>query len=382
MKRGNTSRNLIKKYIHKIHLWLGLSVGIIIFIIAITGCIYAFQTEIQDLTQPFRFIEKQQKPFLPPSKIKSIAERELPSKSIHSVVYANKTRASVVTFYKAAEDYYYLVYINPYTGDVLKVKNMNEDFFRFILNGHFYLWLPSKVGQLVVASATMIFLVMIITGIILWFPKNKAAVKQRFTIKWNTKWRRTNFDLHNVLGFYVSWIAILFTITGLVWGFEWFSKTYYYTISGGKSIIPYTESLSDTSRTYMQNDIPATDYLWQKTMDRNPSIQTIEIHFPETPKSAIGVSTNSDASTYWKVDNHYYDQYSLEEIEVTHQYGKFNNQMPTADKIMRMNYDLHTGAIIGLTGKIIAFLASLIVASLPITGFMLWYGRHYKKEKL
>lgn len=371
----------LKKYIHKIHLWLGLSVGIIVFIVAITGCIYAFQSEIQDITQPYRFVEEEPKPMLPPSAIKTIAENELPNKSIHSVLYADKTRAAVVTFYHPEPEYYYLVYINQYTGEVLKVKNMDEDFFRFILNGHFYLWLPNQIGQTIVASATLIFVIMLITGIVLWFPKNKAALKQRFKIKFNTKWRRTNFDLHSVLGFYVSWIAIIFAITGLVWGFEWFAKSYYYTLSQGKQLVSYYEAQSDTTKTVVQKNIPVIDFLWQKSITENPTKQTVEVHYPETKHAAIAVSTNPDASTYWQIDNHYYDQYTLQEIEVTHQYGKFSAATPLADKLMRMNYDIHTGAIFGLTGKIIAFFISLIIASLPVTGFLLWYGRRYKKRE-
>jgi uncharacterized iron-regulated membrane protein len=52
-----------------------------------------------------------------------------------------------------------------------------------------------------------------------------------------------------------------------------------------------------------------------------------------------------------------------------------------ADKLLRMNYDIHTGGILGLPGKIIAFLAGLVFASLPITVFSIWYGRTYKKKK-
>src|SRR5688500_1321609 len=52
-----------------------------------------------------------------------------------------------------------------------------------------------------------------------------------------------------------------------------------------------------------------------------------------------------------------------------------------ADNLMRMNYDIHTGAVLGLTGKIIAFFASLIVASLPITGFYIWWGRKQKDKE-
>lgn len=55
-----------KKIVGKIHLWLGLSSGLVVFIVAVTGCIYAFQEEIQDMTQPYRFVEPENAPVLPP----------------------------------------------------------------------------------------------------------------------------------------------------------------------------------------------------------------------------------------------------------------------------------------------------------------------------
>ena len=45
-----------------------------------------------------------------------------------------------------------------------------------------------------------------------------------------------------------------------------------------------------------------------------------------------------------------------------------------------MNYDIHVGAVLGLPGKILAFFASLIAASLPVTGFVIWWGRRKKSK--
>ena len=107
-----------KKVIGKLHLWLGLSSGLIVFIISVTGCIYAFQAEIQDLTQPYRFVEAQNKSVLQPSQLKAIAEKELPGKKIHAVLYGKPGKAAQVIFYSYDPDYYYLAYKNPYTGEV------------------------------------------------------------------------------------------------------------------------------------------------------------------------------------------------------------------------------------------------------------------------
>jgi uncharacterized iron-regulated membrane protein len=54
--------------------------------------------------------------------------------------------------------------------------------------------------------------------------------------------------------------------------------------------------------------------------------------------------------------------------------------MNNGEKIVALNYDLHVGSIAGLPGKTFAFLASLIAASLPLTGFYIWWGRKNKKQ--
>lgn len=369
--------SLVKKTIGKIHLWLGFTSGLIVLFLGITGCILAFEHEIRSITEPYQFVKVEDRAYLPPSEIKKITDKNLPGKTVHGIGYGMPGKSVVASFY--SEDYYYLMYLNPYTGEVLETKDMSADFFRIILNGHFYLWLPAEIGQPIVATATLIFVIMMISGIILWWPKNKAARKQRFSVKWNARWRRVNYDLHNVFGFYMSWVAIFIALTGLVWGFQWFAKSVYWMSSGGKQMIEFYMPVSDK---LAEGNLkaPAVDILWQRMTKEYPNAQVLEVHIPDNDSSAIEVAANPDDDTYWKADYRYFDQYTLSEIPVTHMYGKFADSS-VADTIVRANYDIHVGAIAGLPGKIIAFLASLICASLPVTGVYIWWGRRQKAKK-
>ncbi|MBX9806283.1 MAG: PepSY domain-containing protein [Flavobacteriaceae bacterium] len=369
-------KNTLKKTIGKIHLWLGLSSGIIVFIIAITGCLYAFQEEIQNITEEYRFVQKQDKPFLLPSQLEQIAQKELPNKKLHAIKYNGKERSAEAIFYHSESTYYYIVYLNPYTGELLETANMEEGFFKFILDGHFYLWLPNEIGQVVVASATLIFLILLLSGLYLWYPRKKNAIKQRFKFDWknDTKWKRKNYDLHNITGFYVLIIALIFAITGLVWGFNWFVYGYYTAIGGEKSLI-YEDPISNKTTLTIENPM---DKVWMLMQKEYPTAKSIEIHPPENDRTSIAANSNSDEGTMWKTDYRYFDQYNLQEKEVKHIYGKFKNAA-IPDKILRLNYDIHTGAVFGLAGKIFAFLISLLIASLPISGFYVWWGRNKKK---
>ncbi|WP_027303380.1 PepSY-associated TM helix domain-containing protein [Rudanella lutea] len=371
----------VKKVVGKIHLWLGLASGLVVFIVAVTGCLYAFKTEIEDLTQSYRYVPAEARPVLPPSRMQAIAHALLPGKNLHSVTYRTGGRAAVLSYYHYEPTYYYLAYVNPYSGQVLHVQDMSYDFFYQVLQGHYYLWLPPTIGQPIVASSTLVFVVLLISGLVLWWPRNKAAQKQRFSVKWQASPKRRNYDLHNVLGFYASVVLLLLALTGLVWGFQWFAKSVYWVTSGGETQVDYYEPTSIIPKVPVAANAPAVDRLWHQTTAQAPNAQTVEVHYPETPTASIAVTTNPDAATFWKGDHRYFDQYTLQEIPVKHLYSRFDETLTVADKIARLNYDVHVGAILGLPGKIIAFLASLIAASLPVTGFMIWWNRRNKTPK-
>jgi uncharacterized iron-regulated membrane protein len=221
---------------------------------------------------------------------------------------------------------------------------------------------------------------MLVTGLILWWPRNKSASKQRFSIKWNAKWKRKNYDLHNVLGFYMTWVVIFIALTGLVWGFQWYAKGAYWLLTGGKELQEYSEPLSYTTSIKERRYLTAPDRLWYNMKSELAKGSTMEIHFPVTNESPVLVEVNPLPGTYYKMDYRFFDQYSLKELDVTHRWGKYQNA-GFGDKVFRMNYDIHVGAILGLPGKMLAFFASLIAASLPITGFYIWWGRKKKKKE-
>ena len=366
----------VKKIIGKIHLWLGLASGLVVLFLGITGCILAFEVEIRKLTEPEQFVKEENKEYLPPSRLKAEAEKYLDGKTVNGLEYPGKGKSTIASYYDAEN--YKLVALNPYSGKMLKVKNMNRDFFRVVLDGHYYLWLPEKIGQPIVASATLIFLVMMISGIVLWWPKNKAARKQRFSIKWNARWRRVNYDLHNVFGFYMMWIAIFIAVTGLVWGFEWFSKSLYWATSGGKAMIEEVHPASDTLAAKSTTGNVA-DKLWLQFSKQKADKESIGIYYPLTNADPFEIAINHKPGTYYNMDFYHFDQYTGAELPVEGIYASKFKDANVADKIRRMNYDIHVGAVLGLPGKILAFFASLIAASLPVTGFYIWLGRRKKK---
>lgn len=370
----------VKKLIGKLHLWLGFASGIGVFIIAITGCILAFQLEIESVTKPYIYTERKAGVTpLPPSALRAIAVKEIKDKAPNGVNYPGPGKSASVMFYGANPDYYYQVFIDQYTGKVIRVWSEEGDFFHFILHGHYYLWLPEKIGQPVTASVTLVFVVMLISGLILWWPRNKAAAKQRFSVKWSAKWKRVNYDVHNVFGFYILLIGLLLATTGLIWGFEWFSKGVYYATSGGKALPAEAPPTSDTTKLAMYKS--AEDQVFRQLSAKAPQEAGIYVGYAAGNNGSISASVNYRPGTYYKSDNYFFDKNTLAILPADGPYTGEYSKASFANKLRSMNYDIHVGAIAGIPGKIIVFLASLICASLPVTGICIWWGRRHKKIK-
>lgn len=385
-------KSLFRRINDWLHLWMGLISGIIVIIISITGCLYAFEKEISDWLKPYRFVTAQEKSYMLPSAMKGRAEEYINSQipdsvvvNIYDVTYFGKNKSAVVA-YNHPEHEYTMIYMNPYDGTILKQDHLKYDFFRIVLMGHFYLWLPPDIGQPVVATAILIFVFLLITGMVMWWPKNlkKANFDKSFKIKWNGTFKRVNYDMHNVLGFYFLTIALILALTGLVWGFQWFSKTYYWTLTGGKSIPEWKTIESDTTQISATNmQAQHIDIVWQKMLKEYEGQEgNVGIQFPRGDKGTITFNFNGRPGTYYKREAKSFDQYTLKELPPSSElYGKKFDEYTLGQKIYKMNYDIHVGAVLGLPGKILAFFASLVCASLPVTGFIIWWGKRKKGNK-
>ncbi|WP_203255939.1 PepSY-associated TM helix domain-containing protein [Hyunsoonleella ulvae] len=371
-----------KKKILTLHKILGLATGIVVFIVSITGCCWAFKDEIESLYNDYKTVTPQNTPILTPTKAKTIAENIFPNNSVHGTVFGKPNEAIEVIFYDAEPEFYQSVFLNPYSGKIIQVDNHLSGFFAFILKGHLRLWLPKAIGEQVVGISVLLFIIIIISGFILWLPKKRKNLKQRLKFEWKstTRWKRKNFDLHTIIGFYICSLALILAFTGSIMSYTWFYYITYKSFGGDMApqfIIPENASSSHLSQ---ENDVLPIDHLILKLQKEDPHAESFELHYPESDSSSIYVEVSNSKDLYYDSDYRFFDQNTLEELETTSIYGKYKNaKLP--EKIIRMNYDIHIGAIGGIAGKIIAFLVSLLTASLPVTGTLLWYGRHYKKKK-
>src|SRR5882757_8311535 len=211
-----------KKITRFLHLWLGLGAGLVVLVVALTGSIMVFQEELEPVlfSKTLKVDPGPEK--LPLDSLLKVAKKEFPKKKINQAkLFYEKNRSLIVTFGKKEEDAdMKIVFIDPYTGRVLGKGDYNHQFFMVVKNLHRYL-LAGETGKIITGLSCCIFIVLLISGLVLWWPANKNALKQRFRIKWKASAKRVNWDLHAVTGFYSSFFLLIISCTGLVWSYQW-----------------------------------------------------------------------------------------------------------------------------------------------------------------
>ncbi len=372
-----------------LHLWVGLVTGLVVVIISITGCIQVFDEELfeyfhHDLvtvtpTGPERpvaeLMQAAQKAVGKKKLITDVRIGEANKSYIFTASKANKRKNTTLSYFsqfKYRDD----IYVNPYTGQVLGVIDVRYEFFNVVEQLHRQLLLVKPVGSVLVGVCILLFLLMMVTGFVLWLPKNYKQLKKRISVKWNAKWKRVNYDMHNSFGFWVLPIAMVIVVTGLSWSFKWWEKGIYKALGTNKPVSLTRQApaihTADTTGNHL-NQMVST--LQQKLQG---NYITIGLSLPEKDENVMRAFVyHKQRTDGWRNISYYFFDTRTGQLfdQIAHA------SKPLGLKWRNSNKDIHTGRIYGLPTQILAFLASLVCASLPITGFLIWWGKRNKKPK-
>lgn len=364
----------VKKAFGKVHLWLGLASGLIVFVVALSGSILVFEEEMELLFHrkllKVEEVKQQRKSY---DEMAAIVQAAYPGKQIKGFnIYPDPERSVIFSVGKNKEELW-LVGVDQYTGKVLGYQDHHKRFFTIVLQLHRYL-LMGKVGKAITGVSCLIFITLLISGLIIWWPATKAAIKQRFRIKWKAKFKRVNWDFHAVFGFYSFIFLLTIAATGLVWSYPWVNKMIF-VISDGKSQVKYKApnniSPENASTTGIFEKVVA------ETNRQLSYVGEVRVSVPLEDSISINVfKENKEIRLANVASAAWFDRRSGEVLRVR-PYEKESTGM----KVRRLIYPIHTGSLYGWPTKIIAFVVTLFAASLPVTGTLIWLGRKKKAKK-
>ncbi len=217
---------MFKKTFFQIHWFLGITAGLILSLMGVTGAIYSYEQQILKWMNPDSYVvEVQNQNKLSPAELYQHFTKQEPDIKINSVtIAALPEQASTVNIAKEGERRGYNMLVNPYTAEVLpEIKG--KKFFKFVEQLHRNLTV-GPVGKQITGACTLMLLFFVLSGLYLRWPK-RHTLKQWFMLKPQLKGRNFIWDLHAVVG---TWVAIFYLIiatTGLTWSYSWWKNGLY-----------------------------------------------------------------------------------------------------------------------------------------------------------
>ena len=229
----------MRNFFRKFHLWVSVPFGIVITITCFTGALLVFEKEITALCVGDITVVTPVGEPLTVSVIADKVDATLPADvDVKGVVVSSSPdeayRVNLSKPKKAA------VYVNQYTGEVIG-KDERLPFFRTVFRLHRWLMDSNpgegKVfwGKIIVGASTLAFVVILLTGLVIWWPRNRKMLKNRLQIALRKGKNRFWYDLHVAGGFYALLLLLVMALTGLTWSFEWYRNGTYALFGAGEA---------------------------------------------------------------------------------------------------------------------------------------------------
>ena len=391
LRKRRKKESLFKYIMSVLHLWLGLLSSVIIFIVCLSGSIYAFKTQIENLIDSdVVYIKSDNNSSkIAIDTILNNFENQFGGATNITVFKENNKSILVSSFSK--NNIGVSAYYNPISGELLGTKNQNSiAFFDFILEVHRFL-LAGDVGKFINGVAVLMFIFLLFSGFIIWLPKRINQLKKSLKIKLDAKFYRVNYDLHRVLGFYSILLLFFISVTGLYVSFHWVKNVVIVGLGGDSIVISDTNialkaSLS-SSFNVLFDDLSTKE---NTVIKQKSDLQTLLIKTDSVLKyngtkviQLANENTKSININKMNTDNllHFYVPDKIEfSIDGKVRKQELFTNLPLHEQFKLIAKPLHTGEIMGLPSIIIYFLISLVGCSLPITGFIIWFKKINKNN--
>ncbi|WP_028618811.1 PepSY domain-containing protein [Pseudomonas canadensis] len=367
---------MLKKTLFQLHWFFGITAGLVLALMGITGAAVSFQDEILRALNPSVLtVGKREAGVLPPAElVRKLEATEGQTVAMLFVESESGNAARVFFTPPPGERRGQLRYFDPYTGDYMG-DVVGQEVFGFLLQFHRFL-VMGDTGRNITGACTLILVFFCLSGIYLRWPRQVASWRAWLTLDWRKKGRAFNWDLHSVFGTWCLLAYLLSALTGLYWSYDWYSQGLTKLLSDA----PQNERVRKRGPA-PEGPAPVANYdaIWSSIYSNaGPGLSAYNIRMPAV--------AGQPATVYYLLDDSPHDR-ALNQINLDPATGEVKSHDRYASKtfgsqLLTSVYALHTGSYFGLAGRIILTLSSVLMPLFFITGWLLYLDRRRKKRQV
>ena len=358
-------RLVLRRAVFYVHLVLGLSVGLLMSITCLTGSLIVYKPEIESLTLGAV------------SHVVPIANRATVSlQSAYDLVQQSRPDCKIVQAYLHPEpDLAWsfdlncrirgriVVYIDKYRGSITGEDHFQGKWTQWIYDLHVRL-LSGVTGESINGVAALLLVILAATGLVVWWPGIKLW-RSGLRIEWRARWRRQNYDLHRLTGFFTSLLLMFVALTGAYFAFP---KAY-------EAIVAWAANQPSVLLAPRIKEGPlrriSLDAVYATAVKAMPVGETTLFTFPQTKTAPYSVRRMLPGD--WRRTGNnlvYVDQYTGHVIRLN-----YHRDLPAPIRLIRDISPLHFGTFFGNTTRILWIILGVAPAILYITGLLMWWNR-------
>ncbi|TDF79461.1 sulfite reductase flavoprotein subunit alpha [Pseudomonas sp. H9] len=376
---------MVKKSLFQLHWFFGITAGLVLALMGITGAIWAFQDELLRLFNPDVLkVEVRQEGVLPmPELVRRIEAEQGDKVAMLSVATEGDTAARVFFTPPPGQRRGLMRYADPYTGK-LQGDVSGQGFFDLMLQLHRFLAM-GDTGRQITGACTLMLIFFCLSGLYLRWPRQALNWRTWLTLDWARKGRAFNWDLHAVFGTWCLLFYLLFALTGLFWSYEWYRE-------GLNKLLADAPAAGEQHKRGEGRGRPGgapgkdakplvVDYdaVWASLQAAaGPNMTNYNLRLPPAGGQPATLFYRLQGAAHERAFN------TLTFDPATGQVKKLERYDDKSFKaqLLASVYALHVGSYFGLTGRILFAIASLTMPLFFVTGWLLYLDRRRKKRQV
>lgn len=368
----------------QLHWLLGITLGIVLAVMGVTGATMAFEDQIMEALSPGVVdVAPRTAPVLSPDQLLGRFTAQRPDDKPTSITLrAQPGAAPQVTFMPKGATKTRKLYLDPYDGKVLGHAN-GEAFFATVRQVHRYLLLPGDgkgVGRQITGAAAFCLIYFVLSGLWLRWPKRPLDWKVWLKPNLKLKKRGLYWSLHSVIGTWVFLIYLTIALTGLTWSYDWYKAGFERVLTGKAAAAeadakPEKPAGAKAGKSAKPKTAPKLDAAWTTVQREAPAATTTIITVPKSGAAPIRVRYLDQGAAHER---------AFDELKIDAKTGAVLDKTLFArqslgEQIVSARLSVHRGTIFGLPGAILFMLAAATMPLFPITGYLLYLGRRRVK---
>lgn len=367
------ARRRLRNYLHFVHKWVGLTLGLLFVLLGLTGSLLTFYPEIDLLLNPSLHARSPASE-LSIDRIHETLRAAEPQRSGAWRIELPRSETSPIAarYYRPSETEQrafapLVVTLDPHTLAVTSKRFWGEDVLTWIYDLHYTLLLDLD-GRTILGVVSALLVALLASGIYLWWP-SRNAWRAAFLMKPGAAWIRRVFDLHTRPGIWGVPLVAVLTLTGWILVVPgWFT--------------PLIDRLSPLARHYAGSP-PAVH---GPHIGADDAIRIAKGNFPDA--SVRWIETPAADRAVWRIQlrqatepgkrfprtNVWIDAHTGEVLAI-----RDPRRNSAGDTFMDWLHPLHNGEAFGLAGRLIVFVCGFLPLLAFGSGFLRW--RHKTRAK-